>query len=572
MVPRVIMAIDEIPLTPSGKVDRAALPSPRDLLIPKHSAAPATQRDDILCGLFADALGVDGFGPQDDFFDWGGSSLTGAQLISRVRAVLGVGFTLADLLRLRTPAALAGQFTEVEPLPPIMAADNTHPAPLSFAQQGLWYLAKLHGNTSAYHVRSAHRLHGPVDEAALRAALGDVMERHWILRTVIRTERGIPHQVVLPVRDYQPLETASTTHDRLLADLDAVTGRSFDLAAEPPIRAVLLKLADDDHVLSLTMHHGAADGWSLAPLHRDIGRAYTARTSRRAPDWRPLPIQYVDYARWQRTALASSIAAQEAYWTRRLAGAPNGSGPRATRTPPAVATHRAGTAPFALSAEAHDELARRARSVGATLFMVLHAALLITLESMGASEELVIGSPVAGRPDERLDDMVGCFLNTIPLRTDTSGQPTVAQLLARVRDTDLSALTAQDVPFERIVELVGPPRTLDRHPLFQILLAFNNTPAFQLALNGTSVTAMTVAATVAKFDLTFDITEHRAPGGGPAGLTGHVEYDQDLFAPETARELADRLVRACHHLSRADPNHPAAHPTAAEPTGTARSR
>ncbi|MFF5784671.1 amino acid adenylation domain-containing protein [Streptomyces sp. NPDC012693] len=571
MVPRVVMAVDEIPLTPSGKVDRARLPSPRDLLVPGRSAVPPTPRGELLCGLFADVLGVDGFGPEDDFFDWGGSSLTGAQLVSRVRAVLGGGFSLADLLRLRTPAALAGHLTDAEPLPPLTVTEDGGPAPLSYAQQSLWYLAQLHGDTRAYHIRSAHRLRGPVDAAALRAALADVMERHRILRTVIRTERGLPHQLVLPTGGHRILETARTTPERLPADLDALTGRSFDLAAEPPFRAALLTLAEDDHVLSLTLHHGVADGWSLAPLHRDVGQAYAARAAGRAPAWEPLPVQYADYARWQRTALAGSaaVAAQEAHWTRVLAGAPDGGGPRPDRARPRVATRRAGTVPFRLSAEAHDRLARRARAFGATLFMAVHSALLVTLRSMGAPEDLVVGTPVAGRPDERLAGLVGCFLNTVPLRTDTSGSPSVGGLLTRVRDADLAALAAQDVPFDRIVELVRPPRTLDRHPVFQVLLGFNNTPATPFVLAGTEVTPVPVASAAAKFDLTVDLTEHRAPDGGLAGLTGEVEYDRDLFDRATADELAARLAAACQHLASADPDHPAGLPAAAERAGRA---
>ncbi|MFE7580050.1 amino acid adenylation domain-containing protein [Streptomyces gardneri] len=562
MVPRVVMAVDNIPLTSSGKVDRARLPSPRGALAPSRSAAPPTQRGDILCGLFADVLGLAGFGPQDDFFDWGGSSLTGAQLVSRVRAVLGSSFTLADLLHLRTPTALADHLTDSEPLPPLVASKDSSPAPLSYAQQSLWYLAQLQGNTRAYHIRSTHRLRGPVDEEALCAALADVMERHRILRTVIRTERGIPHQIVLPADGYQALETVHTTPDRLPDDLDAAIGRPFDLAAEPPIRAALLTLAKDDHVLSLTVHHGAADGWSLAPLHRDIGQAYAARTVGRAPAWQALPVQYADYARWQRTALAGStaVADQESHWIRALTGAPDGGGPGVDRPRPPAATHQAGTVTFNLSAEAHDRLARRARNLGATLFMALHSALLLALESMGAPQDLVIGTPVAGRPDEQLGDLVGCFLNTVPLHTDTSGSPTVAGLLTLVRDTDLAALAAQDVPFDRIVELVKPPRSLDRHPVFQVLLGFNNTPESPLVLTGVEAIAMTVASATAKFDLTFDITEHRAPGGEPNGLTGEVEYDRDLFDQETAGELAARLAAACHHLASARPDHPAALP------------
>lgn len=574
MVPQVFALLDMLPLTANGKVDRTRLPSPPGPLVQSRSGTSTTQESYLLCGLFSDLLDTDGIGPDDDFFDLGGSSLTGAQLVSRARALLGRSFTLADLLRLRTPRALADRLTDQEPLPPLEpgAAEELR-VPLSYAQQSLWYLAQLHGDTRAYHIRSAHRLRGLVNSAALRAALGDVLERHQILRTVLRSERGVPYQLVRPLSECgDPLAAATTTEALLPADLDATTGQPFDLANDLPMRAVLFTLAPDEHVLSLTVHHGAADGWSLAPLHEDISKAYTARTEGRSPDWKPLPVQYTDYARWQRTALpgSSAVAAQEDHWVHALTGAPDRSGLRSDRPRSGSLAHQAGTVRFALSAKSHDLLVHRARAGGVTLFMAMHTALLIALRSLGAPEELVVGTPTAGRRDPQLTSLVGCFLNTVPLRTDTSGEPSMAQLLTRVRDADLSALAAQDVPFDRIVEIVNPPRTLAQHPVFQVLFAFNNTPESPLVLSGIEATPIPVAAMTAKFDLTLDVTEHRTPEGQPAGLTGEVEYDKDLFEHATAAELAARLERACHDLAHTHPDDPALPRAVAEEPGRAR--
>ncbi|MGW4971303.1 amino acid adenylation domain-containing protein [Streptomyces albidoflavus] len=556
MVPQSFMVLAEIPLTSNGKADRELLPSPRERLASTAGRAPVSSEALILCGLFAETLGLEQLGPHDDFFDWGGSSLTGAQLVAKARAVTGSGFTLADLLRLRTPAALAERLTPQRRLPDLVPRPATGgEAPLSFAQQRLWYLAKLHGSTAAYHIRSGHRLRGPLDEAALAVAVADVVDRHEVLRTVIRTTAGRPSAVVLPAGEGSPLRVVRTSGDRLEEDIAALVREPFALEKDLPVRAELLTLNHDDHVLLLTLHHGVADGWSLAPLHRDLGRAYAARVRGTAPQWSPLPVQYADYAAWQRTALAGStvLAEQERYWTQRLADAPALSGPPTDRPRPSVAGHHGGTVPFTLAADAHSRLAAFSRTNGVTLFMALHTGLLLALRQAGAGDDLVVGTPVAGRSDEKLTDLVGCFLNTVPLRTDLSGDPTVAELLDRVRTVDLEGLAAQDVPFDRVVELVKPARDLAHHPVFQVLLSFNNTESVPLRIEGLEADAIAVESPGAKFDLTLDVTERRTAEGRPAGLAGTLEYATDLFERSSAARMAALLERACEALAAAGP-------------------
>ncbi|MEE4493065.1 amino acid adenylation domain-containing protein [Streptomyces sp. BE230] len=556
MVPQTFMVLAEIPLTGNGKADRDLLPSHRERLAGAGPKAPVTSGAVILGGLFAEILGLEQMDPHDDFFDWGGSSLTGAQLVSRVRAVMGSGFTLADLLRLRTPAALAECLTPQRKLPELVPRKSARGhIPLSYAQQRLWYLAKLHGSTDAYHIRSGHRLRGPLDEAALAAAVADVVERHEVLRTVIRTAAGRPAALVLPAGHGPSLVVSQTSGARLDEDIAALVRKPFALDKDLPIRAELLVLGPDEHVLLLTLHHGVADAWSLAPLHRDLGRAYAARVRGTAPQWSPLPVQYADYAAWQRTALADSaaLAEQERYWTKMLADAPTLSGPPTDRTRPPVAGHRGGVVPFALTADAHTRLAAFSRTSGVTLFMALHTGLLLALKHVGAPDDIVIGSPVAGRSDEMLKDLVGCFLNTLPLRTDLSGDPTVAELAGRVRNVDLAGLAAQDVPFDRVVELVKPTRDLAHHPVFQILLSFNNTASAALRIDGLDVDTVAVESPGAKFDLTLDVTERRTSDGRPAGLAGTLEYATDLFDRSSAVRMASLLERACDALAAAGP-------------------
>ncbi|WP_369182153.1 non-ribosomal peptide synthase/polyketide synthase [Streptomyces sp. Y1] len=547
-VPSAFVVLAELPLTANGKVDRAALPAP-DAAAGAPGRAPATPQEEILCGLFAQILGLDEVGVDDDFFALGGQSLTATRLTSRIRAVFGVEVPVRRLFEAPTVAALAERLN-AEGSAREALAPQERPArvPLSFAQRRLWFLNRLDHTDGSYNIPLSVELTGRLDVDALRAALADLTARHESLRTVFPDHDGEPSQHVLAAEDARPaLEVTRTTADELDALLAARTGRGFDLARELPLRADLFETGPDTHVLLLVMHHIAADGWSAAPLARDLAVAYEARREGRAPDWAPLPVQYADYSLWQQRVLgdedddSSPTARQLAHWKQALAGLPDTLSLPVDRPRPATAPAASGaTVTFELPADLHRGVADTARGSQASTFMVLQACFAALLTRLGAGTDIPIGTPIAGRTDEALDDLVGFFVNTLVLRTDTSGDPTFRELFARTRETDLAAYTHQDVPFERLVEVLNPTRTLSRHPLFQVLLTLENTPAGSLRLPGLDVTPRLVDSDGAKFDLSVHLRERLAEDGSPAGIEGLLAYREDLFDRSSVERIAAR--------------------------------
>ena len=331
--------------------------------------------------------------------------------------------------------------------------------------------------------------------------------------------------------------------------LASAARQGFDLSREPPLRAHLFGLAADEHVLLLLLHHIAGDGWSLAPLARDLSRFYEARRQGTAADLPGLPVQYADYTLWQHGVLgdeadaASAIGRQLGYWTETLKGLPEQIDLPSDRPRPAVSSYRGESVPLKLSAQLHEGLLELSRASGASLFMVLQAGLAALLTRLGAGNDIPIGSPIAGRTDSALDDLVGFFVNTLVLRTDTSGNPSFRELVSRVRAGNLAAYGHQDLPFERLVEVINPARSLSRHPLFQVMLALQNTAEVKLELDGLSCGFEGVSTSSAKFDLSVSLGEERNPDGAPAGIGGVVEYATDLFDRASVEALIGRLVR-----------------------------
>jgi len=562
MVPAAFVIMDALPLTPHGKLDRNALPTPK-FAAAGTGRAPRTPQEQLLCELFADVLGVASVSIDDGFFDVGGYSLLAIRLIARIRATLGVELELRALFETPTVAELAARLHGAAPAKVALTpCQRPEIIPLSFAQRRLWFLHHLEGPSPTYNIPLALQLSGKLDREALHAALGDVIARHESLRTIFSERDGVPYQHILDANAARPeLTVTHTTAAQLHEALAAAARYGFLLAHEPPVRAELFVLTPGEQVLLLLVHHIAGDGWSIGLLWRDLAAAYAARCHGHAPEWTPLAVQYADYTLWQHRLLGdqtdsdSLFATQLAYWTQTLAGLPDQLPLPTDRPRPAIVSHRGGRVSVRLDAGLHQGLVQLARHAGASMFMILHAGLAALLSKLGAGSDIPIGSPIAGRTDQALDDLVGFFLNTLVLRTDTSGDPSFTDLLARVRETALGAYDHKEVPFEYLVELLNPTRSPAHHPLFQVMLTVHNIPTPDVHLTGLDVVAVPVLTGTAKFDLTVNLSERRGEDGRPEGIDGTIHYASDLFDPASIETLAARFIRLLEAVV-ADPDQP----------------
>ncbi|WP_256252292.1 non-ribosomal peptide synthetase [Streptomyces sp. yr375] len=550
MVPSAFVVLDALPLTPNGKLDRAALPVPEyDTGAAVRGRGPRNAQEEILCELYANVLGVDQVGIDDNLFELGGHSLLAIRLVSRIRAALGIELPLQAVFEAPTIATLSGRLagtadarSGVRPMP------RPERVPLSFAQRRLWFLNQLEAAGAGYNMSFSMRLTGELDRDAMAAALHDLVERHESLRTRFPDHEGEPYQAV-GITTGPELAVVDTVEAELDRAVVAVTAVGFDLAVDLPLRATLFVLSPTEHVLLLVVHHIAGDGTSMTPLARDLSIAYAARRGGRTPNWRPLPVQYADYTLWQRELLGSEenddslLARQVGFWREALAGLPEELQLPTDRPRPATATNNGAAVDLEIDGALHAAISRLARDNGATVFMVAQTALATLLTRLGAGTDIPLGTPIAGRTDEALDDLVGFFVNTLVLRTDTSGDPTFRELLGRVRDTDLAAYAHQDVPFERLVELLNPQRSVARHPLFQTMLAVENAGEARLGLPGLSTSSRMAGVGAAKFDLSVSMTERHTGDGSPDGVHCILHYTTDLFDESTVRALADRFTR-----------------------------
>jgi len=562
MVPAVFVALDALPLTVNGKMDRRALPDPE---FEAMGHAPRTPREEVLCALFAEVLGLERVGVDDGFFDFGGHSLLATRLVARIRAALGVELPLRAVFDAPTAAGL-DRLLDASGLPrlPLRPVPLPDPVPLSFGQRRLWFLNHLEQDAASYNMPLAVSLRGSLNIEALEAALRDVVERHETLRTVFPDDDGVPRQQVIDMTSLGPmLTTSAVTLDELHAEVARAARRGFHLADEPPVRAHLYSVGDE-WVLLVIVHHIAGDGWSMIPLTRDLSAAYAARIAGEEATWRPLPVRYAHFAQWQLNVLgdendpSSLMAAQIDHWRTVLTDLPEELDLPTDRPRPAVATNAGGVVDFALDAETHAAMAELAKASGATVFMVVQAAIAAVLTKLGSGTDIPIGAPVAGRTDAALDNVVGFFVNTLVLRTSTAGNPTFRELVERVRRVDLDAYAHQEVPFERLVEILNPERSLSRHPLFQVMLSFKNTPSPRLQLSGLEATpaahglSEVLGLGAAKVDLAFELDEHIADHR-PAGIAGVIRYGADLFDHDTVERLGERLGRLLG-AAQADPD------------------
>ncbi|ORA07464.1 non-ribosomal peptide synthetase, partial [Mycobacterium arosiense] len=555
MVPAAVVVLGALPLTPNGKLDTRALPAPEYTGSGYH--APGDPVEEILVDIYANVLGVRRVGIDDSFFDLGGDSLSAMRLIAAINAGLDADLSVRTVFDAPTVAQLVprigigGGGSE-----PLVAGPRPQDVPLSFAQSRLWFLDQLQGPSPVYNIAVALRLDGNLDTEALSAALGDVVGRHESLRTLIVAPEGIPRQLVLPVErveiDWRIVDAGSWAPARLDDALQDAVRHPFDLTTEIPLRATLFRLAEDEHVLVAVVHHIAADGWSITPLARDLGVAYAARCSGRAPQWPPLPVQYVDYTLWQRAQFGdladghSRIGAQLASWERELAGLPERLQLPTDRPYPLVADQHGASVALEWPAAVQQRVAALAAQHNATNFMVVQAALAVLLVKLSGSFDVAVGFPIAGRRDPTLDELVGFFVNTLVLRVDLTGDPTVAEVLTQVRARSLAAYENQDVPFEVLVERLNPTRNLTHHPLVQVVLAWQNfagDPAAELSLGDLEVTSLPVSTQTARMDLTLSLAERWTREGAPAGISGAVEFRTDVFDPDTIEAFIARWQR-----------------------------
>ncbi|MFF1719751.1 amino acid adenylation domain-containing protein [Streptomyces sviceus] len=558
MVPAACVLIDALPLTANGKLDARALPEP-DFTDAATGQRPTTPEQALVCRLFAEVLRLpeDSVGVGANFFDLGGHSLLAVRLLAGLRAETGRDIPMTVLFDTPTPADLALRLAEESGtavrLPPLEAAARPERVPLSFAQERMWFLNRLDGAAATYNIPLVVPLEHDLDEEALRWALADVVDRHESLRTVFADdsdEGDGAHQRILPPGALRPqLRVVDCPAEEVDAQVAAAGRHRFDLTRESALWAAVVGTGAR-RTLLLVLHHSAADGWSLRPLAEDLSAAYAARREGRAPHGKPLAVQYADYALWQRAVLAPApegpgrLEQLTGFWREALAGLPTESTLPADRARPAVTGGAGASVSATVDAALHARLERLADAEDTSLFMVLHAVVAALLSRWGAGTDLAIGTPVAGRSEAALDDVIGLVTNTLVLRTDVSDDPGFRELLARTRRFDLAALDHQDLPFDLLVDDLNPPRHPARHPLFQVMLALQNNEPAVLRLGDQRTPLRPSATGTAKFDLFVDVMERRDERGTPEGLDLHVEYATDLFAPETAARFTQALSAA----------------------------
>ncbi|MEU6732794.1 amino acid adenylation domain-containing protein [Streptomyces physcomitrii] len=551
MVPAALVTVPTLPLTVNGKLDTKALPAP-EFGQGGTSRPPRTPQEETLCGLYAEVLGLPAgsVGIDSDFFDLGGHSLLATRLVSRARTALEAELAIRDLFEAPTVAELAERVARAggAARPALTAGERPGELPLSYAQQRLWVIQQIEGASAAYNFPLVMRLRGPLDPAAWRAALGDLTGRHEALRTLFTEREGQVFQTILPTAQAQPVvEQLPATEAELPALVDAAVNRPFDLSAELPLRATVFEVGPQDHLVVLLLHHITTDEWSDRPFLRDLATAYRARLAGGAPAWEPLAVQYADYALWQHRLLGDpvspeSLAARQLdYWERSLAEAPEELELPTDRPRPARPAFTGAELDLAFPAEVHEGLKRLARESGASMFMVVHAAVAALLHRLGAGSDLPLGAPIAGRGDEALDELVGFFVNTLVLRTDVSGDPSFTELLGRVRELDLAAFSHADVPFESVVERINPTRSLSRNPLFQVMVGYHARGGEDVRLPGLQAEYVPFRVRNAKFDLVFSFTERLGADGDPGALGCRLEYADELFDHATAERLGARL-------------------------------
>ncbi|QTB57644.1 non-ribosomal peptide synthetase [Burkholderia pseudomallei] len=552
MVPSAYVRLDAWPLTPNGKLDRRALPAPADDAYARAEyEAPRGAKEEALAEIWRELLHVERVSRHDNFFELGGHSLLAVQLVSRLRQALSVEVALGTVFDAPVLSALAERLEaeNTAVLPPIPLAPRDGRIALSLAQQRLWFLTQLEGVSEAYHMSGAVRLDGPLNREVLQRALNRIVMRHEALRTCFAREEGEPIQVIQPHADltvsYHDLREAKSirheaeNREQRAKDLSqAHASAPFDLSRDLPVRVLLLQLADEAHVVQVVMHHIASDGWSVGVFLQELSALYGSFIAEQGDPLAPLPLQYADYAAWQRRWLASGqLEKQGAFWQTNLSGAPTLLELPTDRPRPPKQSHAGASVEVKLGAALSERVKRLSQRHGVTPYMTLLSSWAAVLSRLSGQEEVVIGSPVAGRNRTEVEALIGFFVNTLALRLDLSSEPTVGELLKRTKAQVLSAQAHQDLPFDQVVERVKPPRSTAHPPLFQVMFVWQNMPAGELTIPGLTIRAVETPLQTAQFELTLSLQE--------AGddIVGHLNYASALFDESTVRRYVTYWCR-----------------------------
>jgi mycobactin peptide synthetase MbtE len=555
MVPAAYVVLDEIPITAHGKIDRAALPVP-EVDSGAEFRAPDTATEQRVAGLFGELLGRERVGADDSFFDLGGHSLLATKLVGAVRNAFNVEIGVREVFELATVAALADHIDNLDILdaldtyssrPPLRQVNHDGPVRLSSSQLRSWFTYRVDGPTPFNNIPFAAALRGPCDLDALATAITDVVARHEILRTTYREIEGVPYQIIHPPAEVAVRRADGSGADWMQAQLDDERRHVFDLETHWPIRAALLS-TPEQNVLSLVLHHIAGDHWSAEVLFTDVLTAYRARSTGHAPSWAPLPMQYADFGVWQAALLEDSegylgiAAPQREYWIGQLAGLPPETGLRPDFPRPLILSGAGDAVVFSVGAATRDKLAALIRELGVTEFMLLQTAVAVVLHRVGGSVDVPIGTPVAGRNESALDQLIGFFINILVLRNDLRGNPTLREVLQRTRAMALAAYAHQDLPFDQVVDAVRPTRTLARNPLFDVVVHVRDElPQGRVVASGpdgdTTFTALEPIFDVAHADISVNFF------ASADGYRGQVIYRTELYQRATATRFAEWLVR-----------------------------
>lgn len=550
MIPSSFVTMESLPRTLSGKIDRRALPLPSEVMsaVLAEYIAPRTLVEEVLADIWSRVLKVERVGINDNFFDLGGHSMLAMQLLSRVRANLGIEVPLRKLFETPTVAGLAHSIENQQPhasgasIPPLKAVPHDRPLPLSFTQQRLWFLDQMEPGNPFYNIPSAMRLSGRLDIEALKRSLNEIVCRHEVLRTTFALIDGQPRQRVMPemtldvpVQDLCEMPEHKREEEALRLTVEEAQ-RPFDLSTGPMLRVVLFRIGDDEHVMVSTVHHIVADGWSLNLLISEMATLYDALSSNRSPALPELPVQYADFALWQREWLQGEVLeTQLAYWKRQLAGAPDEIALPLDHPRPAVQSFSGASHSFIISKELTESFTQLSHRLDCSLFMTLLAAFDVVLYDLSSQDDIVVGTPIANRNRVETENLIGCFLNTLVLRADLSGDPPMTELMRRVRETTLAAYDHQDLPLEKLVEALQPQRSLSRMPLFHVAFTLERASEDVLSVPGMAFKLLHFESGKVQFDLVLHLVQT------DDGLQGSLQYSVDLFEPSTIARLAGNL-------------------------------